>query len=245
MKLALLLPLIPLLALAAAPAQAGFVVTNGAPVLRPEPPYVSCGYEEQRPNASAWRFSVSDAKPSPDGQFTAMVFAAGHEDHDWCARWLELRYPDGQSLWLGSSARGIGVKWWTTQIGPVLSIENDQDTHFSESIVLRPLGDRAAEGFDVLYRTTDSALPLVEHSYTEVEDISVAGILTLRHVWDYGPKQSGTGSGIWRIPLFLGRAIAPSMNSESSAEVATNAPAAPAAPAPHAESADGAKEATP
>ena len=195
---------LPLLALAAS-ARAGFVVTNGTPILR-LPPGVVCSYAETRPAPADWAFSDSVEHASPDGRFTAKVFAAGPAEGDWCARWLELRYPDGESLWLGSSERGIGVKWWPTQIGPVLSVENHQDTHFSECVVLRPLGDCATDGFEVLYQTAASALPHLDHSYAGVEDISVDGVLTLRHVWDY-PSAANPGDGTWRIPLFLGNRL--------------------------------------
>ena len=120
-------------------------------------------------------------------------------------RWAVLRYPDGNQLVLGDSDRGIDMRWWPTQIGPLLSLQNQQDTHFNESFVIRPVGETPGDGYEVLYSTVRAALPHLEHSYTEIRNVSPGGILSLSHAWDYAPARGNPGSGEWTIPLFLGR----------------------------------------
>lgn len=140
--------------------------------------------------------------PSPDGRFMAEIWGADGESP---GRWAVLRYPDGNRLVLGDSDRGIAVRWWPTQIGPLLSLHNDQDTHYNEAFVIRPVGGTPDSGYEVLYSTAHLALPLLEHSYTEIRNISPGGILSLGHGWDYAPARGNPGSGEWTIPIFLGR----------------------------------------
>lgn len=185
--------LLPLLALAA-PALADFV-TNGAALFR-EPPNCIRTYPMATPCGNVYR------NPSPDGRFMAEIWRAGGEEP---VRWAVLRYPDGNRLVLGDSGRGIDARWWPTQIGPLLSLVNQQDTHFSETFVIRPLGESPVAGYERLYESPRTALRLLEHSYAAVRDVSPGGILSLHHWWDYAPASGNPGSGEWRIPLFLGR----------------------------------------
>ena len=193
-RLALLLPL---LALAAAPARAAFYETTATPLFRTAPRMSDDNLPDPGPSPDA----ILNQIPSPDGRFMAEVY--GSEENT--TRWAILRYPDGGRLLLGRSERGVALRWWPTQIGALLSVENAQDTHYDESFVIRPRGETPSGGYEVLFSTARTALPLLEHSYTEVKDVSPGGILTFKHWWDYAPARGNPGSGKWRIPIFLGR----------------------------------------
>ena len=200
----------------AVPAFADFVI-NGESLFR-MPPETVRTYPLAPPSGEALTSPVYRL-PSPDGRFMAEIWGDGESP----VRWAVLRYPDGNGLVLGDSERGIDMRWWPTQIGPLLSLQNQQDTHFNESFVIRPVGETPGDGYEVLYSTVRTALPHLEHSYTEIRNVSPDGILSLRHTWDYAPAQGNPGSGEWTIPLFLGYTRSPyaeGAESDSHAEFA-------------------------
>jgi|GEM_PF-5490242 len=167
---------------------------GGEPLLFDE-----CGNE-------AFHAVKTDDADSPSSAFAAEYST---DDPDTSGKYrLEIRHKSsGRSVLLGRGGRGASFRWWDTQLGDVLTVEQQEDTHFSRVFAVHPR--LAPDGrFEclVLY----AAPPLdrfpgkmpPEHIYPHIESVSGDGVLTLSLMWDYGPMR-GVKKTL-EIPLFYG-----------------------------------------
>lgn len=146
---------------------------------------------------------------SPTGMFDA---EQSTEDVDSSDKRLIsiINNADGRKISIGRSARGFDMIWKQTQIGDILIVENQVDTHVTTSYVIYPQIDgRGDFTYSVLYATPDPELFVKEyggppeHIYSSVEDISYDGVMTIFIGWDF--TSFGDGNCITtKIPLFYG-----------------------------------------
>ena len=143
---------------------------------------------------------------SPSGKF-AVEYA--WDDPDTSGKYrLSLRHEaSGRRSLLGRGTRGASCRWWKTRLGDVLTVEYQEDTHFSRVFVLYP--HLTADGrFEcpLLYATPSLELfpgPIPpEHIYAHIVRLTEDGMLTLSVMWDYG-KDGGTEKTV-EVPLFYG-----------------------------------------
>lgn len=161
---------------------------------------------DERPGDGTSRVFKTEAVDSPSGAFAA-EYSWG--DPDTSGKYLlEIRHKSsGRSVLLGRGGRGASFRWWDTQLGDVLTVEQQEDTHFSRVFAVHPR--LALDGsFEclILYATPSldrfpGKIP-PEHIYPHIESVSGYGVLTLSLMWDYGPTR-GVKKAL-EIPLFYG-----------------------------------------
>ncbi|MDD3119365.1 MAG: hypothetical protein PHQ27_09315 [Victivallales bacterium] len=116
----------------------------------------------------------------------------------------------GQKVLIGYSNRGIGTTWVKTQIGDVLIIEQQVDTHFNEFFVIYPrISEKGKLFYSVLYATPSLDFPtrdlLSDHVYPKIKKISFEGMMTIELFWgainylDYEGNEMTV-----KIPIFYG-----------------------------------------
>jgi len=147
---------------------------------------------------------------SPNKKFTAIVSRIMDKNEDR----VKLQIVNNNSQTnrvIARGFRGIGVSWYSTQIGDVAVIEHAYDTHVNEIYVIAPIG--LANGnisWNLLYKTpnTDNCTVnrVVDHSYWRVKTISANGIMTINGYWDYIDTKicNADGGEDFKIPLFYG-----------------------------------------
>ncbi len=161
---------------------------------------------DERPGDGTARVFQTEAVDSPSGAFAAEY---SWDDPDTSGKYrLEIRHKSsGQQVLLGRGTRGASFRWWNTQLGDVLTVEQQEDTHFSRVFAVHPrLAPDGSFECLVLY----AAPPLdrfpgkmpPEHIYQHIESVSGDGGLTLSLMWDYGPTH-GVKKTL-EIPLFYG-----------------------------------------
>lgn len=145
---------------------------------------------------------------SPSGKF-AVEYA--WDDPDTHGNYqLTLRcVTDGRTVLLGRGTRGAVAKWRKSQIGDLLIVEYQEDTHFSRLFVLQPRFDAGKGALDcrVLYSSPEffPPGPPPEHAWVKFQDLSEDGVLKLLLTWDYATD--GAVEKTVDIPLFYGRPV--------------------------------------
>ena len=161
---------------------------------------------DERPGDGAFQVVGTGTVASPSGAFVA---ECSWDDPDSSGRYrLSVRpRAGGQQVLLGRGGRGAVCRWWNTQLGDVLTVEQQEDTHFSRVFAVHPhLAPDGRFECRILYATPASEqfpgrLP-PEHIYPQVRSVSADGVLTLSLMWDYGPER-GVEKTL-EIPLFYG-----------------------------------------
>ena len=107
--------------------------------------------------------------------------------------------------------RGIGITWYSTQLGDIAVIDHDFDTHQNVIYVVIPTcTDTGEMTLNLLYKTLDidlfpKQMINVDHSYWTVKSISYDGDMIITCSWDFFRYSGSSGqSKKFTIPLFYG-----------------------------------------
>jgi hypothetical protein len=150
---------------------------------------------------------------SPSGKYALVVSIPDNSTEEETRRilWLFCSQSKIKQV-IGRGDRGIGVVWYSTQMGDIAEIDHSYDTHYNEIYIIAPIPvTEKGLPFKLLYKTPDIANYSkqvkigVDHSYWRVKTISTDGNMIIDGGWDYldfPGKHSVSKEFI--VPLFYG-----------------------------------------